>query len=44
MPKVGTGKSAKHFSYTKKGEAAAKREAAQSGKKVSHKDAKKPKK
>jgi hypothetical protein len=44
MPKVGTGKSAKHFSYTKKGEAAAKREASRSGKKVAHKESKKPKK
>lgn len=40
MPKVGP----KRFSYTKKGEAAAKREATRSGKKVTRKDAKKPKK
>jgi hypothetical protein len=32
MPKVGTGKNAKHFAYSDKGMAAAKKEAARTGK------------
>ncbi len=34
MPRVGKGKSAKHFPYGTKGKAAAKREAKKTGKKV----------
>ena len=41
MPKVGSGKSAKHYSYTPAGRAAAKKEAKRTGKSVT---ARKPKK
>ena len=41
MPKVGTGKGAKHFSYDKAGIAAAKAEAEKTGKKLVFKKGKK---
>ena len=37
MPKVGKGKNAKKFSYSKKGKAAAKKYAKKSGKKIKKK-------
>jgi hypothetical protein len=42
MPKVGSGKSAKHYSYTTAGRAAAKKEAKRTGKSVTN--TRKPKK
>jgi len=36
MPKVGKGKKAKHYAYTKKGRAAAEAEAARTGQTVAH--------
>ena len=41
MPKVGTGKKAKHFPYTEKGEKEAKMYAKKSGKKMTSKKGKK---
>ena len=41
MPKVGSGKSAKHFSYSKSGQKKAKAYAKKTGKKISKRKAKK---